>query len=47
MAKRKKQHGPKSTKLKIDKENWEDAVKKAIQKEKPKDGCPDKDKKKS
>jgi hypothetical protein len=36
--------GPKPDNLKIDEENWEIAVKKAILKKKPKSGWPNKDK---
>ena len=41
---KKKKRGPKPNHLKIDDENWEDAVKKAIQKKKPKNGWPKKNK---
>ena len=47
MAKSRKppqKRGPKTERLKID-ENWENSIKKAIQKEKPKDGWPKKAKK--
>ena len=45
MAKKKKPskaRGPKPNPLIIDDENWENAVKKAVQKKKPKDGWPKK-----
>lgn len=45
--KRKKKRGPKSDILKLDEENWEDAINKALTKRRPKDGWPNKDKKKS
>lgn len=35
-----KTRGPKPDALKIDKENWENAVKKAVRLKKPKDGWP-------
>jgi len=47
MAKRKKQRGPKPNHLKIDMENWEDAVGKALRKEKPPEGWTNKPKKRS
>lgn len=47
MAKHKKKRGPKPNHLQLDDENWENAVKKAIQKKKPKKGWPKKDKKSS
>ena len=40
----KKKRGPKPNHLHIDEDNWENAVKKTVQKEKPKEGFP-KDKK--
>lgn len=46
MAKNKKKRGPKPDNLQID-GNWEDALKKAVTKKKPKEGWPDKDKPKS
>ena len=46
MAKKRKKPGPKEDKLKIN-GDWEKAIGKAIRKEKPADGWPDKDKKKS
>jgi len=39
MAKKGKKRGPKSNHLKID-DDWENTVKTAIQKKKPKDGWP-------
>jgi hypothetical protein len=45
--KKRLKQGPKPNHLKIDADNWEDAVKKAIRKGKPKEGWPDKSKKKS
>ena len=45
MAKNKKQRGPKPDQLKID-GNWEDAVKEALEKKRPKGGWPKKAKKK-
>ena len=40
MTKSKAKRGPKPERLKID-EDWEDAVKKALKKKRPKDGWPD------
>lgn len=45
MAKHKKKRGPKPNHLNIDDENWENAVKKAVLKKKPKGGWPKKHKK--
>jgi len=39
-----KKRGPKPNHLKIDEENWVDAVKTAIQKQKTKEGWPKKEK---
>jgi len=47
MAKKKKtrkKRGPKPNYLRLDDENWEDALKKAITKKKPEKGWPKKDK---
>ena len=41
----KKKRGPKTDFLKLDDENWENALKKAVKKKKPKDGWPEKGKK--
>ena len=46
MAKRKKR-GPKPNQLKIDADDWETAIQKAIRKKKLEEGWPDKKKKKS
>jgi len=43
----KSKRGPKPNQLKIDADNWEDVVKKALKKERPEEGWPDKSKKKS
>ncbi|MBN1975561.1 MAG: hypothetical protein JW787_18125 [Sedimentisphaerales bacterium] len=43
-GKKNKNSGPKPDSLKIDEENWEIAVKKAILRKKPESGWPDKDK---
>ena len=45
-ANKNKRRGPKPDHLVINEENWENALKKAIKKKKPKEGWPDKDKKK-
>jgi hypothetical protein len=45
-SKNKPKCGPKPNHLKIDMENWEEAIGKALRTEKPKDGWPDKSKKK-
>jgi len=45
MAKRKKP-GPKPNQLKIDSDDWEKAIQKAIKKQKPPEGWPDKNTKK-
>ena len=47
MSKDKKKRGPKPNRLKIEDESWENAIKKAIQKKKPKNGWPKNSKKKS
>jgi len=44
MAKEKKR-GPKIDRLKLGEENWENALKKAVRKKKPKGGWPKKSKK--
>ena len=41
----KKQRGPKADHLKLDEENWESALKKAISKKKPASGWPKRAKK--
>jgi hypothetical protein len=46
MGKQKKHRGPKPDHLQLE-GNWQDAVKKAIKKEKPADGWPEKSEKKS
>jgi len=46
MKKKRQKRGPKPNHLQLDNENWEDAVKKAVLKKKPKDGWP-KEKEKS
>jgi len=45
MAKKKKQRGPKPDNLKLE-GDWQEAVKTAIKKKKPKNGWPDKQKEK-
>lgn len=47
MAKDNKKRGPKTNCLKIDEKNWENSLKKAVRKEKPKGGWPKKGKKSS
>jgi len=43
----KKKRGPDADRLRIDKDDWEEAVKKALGKKKPDSGWPDEPKKKS
>jgi len=43
---KKEKPGPKPNHLKIDSDNWETAIQRAIKKERPPEGWPDKKKKK-
>lgn len=45
MKKKREKRGPEPENLKIDEDNWKNAVKKAITKKKPKDGWPSRTKK--